>query len=74
MHCERRDVMQVLGVSYELRVAAEARERSEVEPGVRKNTRGRSVRIYVWMEDFMCNIGSDLKWQFLCWDPLLGDD
>jgi hypothetical protein len=28
----------------------------------------------VWLEDFMCNICSDLKWQFLCWDQLLGDD
>jgi hypothetical protein len=27
-----------------------------------------------WLEDFICNIFSDLKWQFLCWDPLLGDD
>jgi hypothetical protein len=31
--------------SYEEIVAAEARKRSELEPGVQKNTRGRPVRI-----------------------------
>jgi hypothetical protein len=35
-----------LVTSYEREiVAAEAREQSEVEPGVQKNTRGRPVRI-----------------------------
>jgi hypothetical protein len=53
-------------VNYEVRTNAD---------GLREDYACDSALIQeVWLEDLTRNTCSDLKWKFLCWNPLLEDD